>query len=143
MKDADKMYSCEKKLNQNKGMEINCRIKKGNMKPQENNEKNQKLTDELLECALSCDDCYRECLGEADIDMMRGCIALDRDCAEICRTTAALFARQSVIADSMLKTCVEICDACAAECAKHEQDHCRKCAEACRSCAAVCREYYK
>jgi hypothetical protein len=32
-----------------------------------------------------------------------------------------------------------VCEACAAECSKHDDDHCRRCAEACRRCAGECR----
>ncbi len=32
------------------------------------------------------------------------------------------------------------CDACVAECEKHQSEFCRRCAEACRRSAAECRE---
>ncbi|WP_419150467.1 four-helix bundle copper-binding protein [Paraburkholderia kururiensis] len=32
-----------------------------------------------------------------------------------------------------------LCDACAAQCEKHEHEHCRQCAQACRNCAEACR----
>ncbi|HWS20075.1 MAG TPA: four-helix bundle copper-binding protein [Nitrososphaera sp.] len=34
---------------------------------------------------------------------------------------------------------VDVCDACAQECQRHEVDHCKRCAQACRSCAEECR----
>ncbi len=34
----------------------------------------------------------------------------------------------------------EACDRCAAECGKHQADHCKRCAEACRRCAEECRK---
>jgi hypothetical protein len=36
--------------------------------------------------------------------------------------------------------CAEVCDDCAAECEKHEHDHCQACAGACRKCADECRK---
>ncbi|MBY0228348.1 MAG: four-helix bundle copper-binding protein [Gemmataceae bacterium] len=38
------------------------------------------------------------------------------------------------------RLCAEACDACGAECAKHRQDHCQRCAEACRRCAEAWRK---
>ena len=39
----------------------------------------------------------------------------------------------------MLELCARTCEACAAECEKHEHEHCRLCAQMCRECAADCR----
>ncbi|MCU7550271.1 four-helix bundle copper-binding protein [Chitinophagaceae bacterium LB-8] len=32
-----------------------------------------------------------------------------------------------------------MCEACAVECAKHENDHCQECSKVCRQCAEECR----
>jgi hypothetical protein len=32
-----------------------------------------------------------------------------------------------------------VCEACAEECARHDMEHCRACADACRRCADECR----
>jgi hypothetical protein len=91
-------------------------------------------------CAEACDHCAASCLGEQDVKMMARCIALDIDCAEICRLTAAYMSRGSELAGALCETCADICDACAQECAKHtKMEHCRQCAEACRRCAEECR----
>ncbi len=42
-------------------------------------------------CADACDICSAACLHEDDIKMMARCVALDTDCAQICRTAAALY----------------------------------------------------
>lgn len=90
-------------------------------------------------CADACDFCASSCLKEDDVKMMARCIALDMDCAQICRMAAAYMARGSEFADLLCQACVEICDACAEECAKHQMSHCQECAQACRRCADACR----
>lgn len=89
--------------------------------------------------ATSCDHCASACLSEKNVGMLARCIALDIDCAEACRTAAALMSRGSERAAEMCDLCARVCDACAEECEKHEMDHCRECARACRLCAEECR----
>jgi hypothetical protein len=91
-------------------------------------------------CADACDACSTACLSEPDIKMMADCIRLDLDCAAICRLASGFMARGSARARDVCRVCAMICDACAAECAKHKVDHCQRCAEACRVCAAECRK---
>jgi hypothetical protein len=38
-----------------------------------------------------------------------------------------------------LELCARVCDACAAECERHEREHCKLCAQICRECAEDCR----
>lgn len=92
------------------------------------------------DCADACDHCAAACLGEDDVKMMARCIALDVDCAAICRLAASYMARGSEFAGALCQVCADICDACGEECAKHDSDHCQRCAEACRQCAAECRK---
>jgi hypothetical protein len=47
--------------------------------------------------------------------------------------------RGSAYTPQLAALCVEVCEACAAECAKHPMDHCQDCALACRRCASDCR----
>lgn len=91
------------------------------------------------ECAIACSHCSSACLQEPDPKSMARCIALDIDCAEICRLAAAYMSRGSEFAGAICGVCAEVCDACATECEKHEMDHCKVCAEACRRCAEECR----
>lgn len=71
--------------------------------------------------------------------MMARCIALDADCAAICRLAAGYMARGSELARQICQQCAQVCEACADECARHRMDHCQACAEACRRCAQECR----
>ena len=90
-------------------------------------------------CIAACNFCASACLQEDDVKMMVKCIQQDLDCAEVCRTTAVLLARNSRHGKHLLQECIELCEACVEECSKHEQDHCQACAKACRECAEACR----
>lgn len=92
------------------------------------------------DCADACDHCAIACLSEPDVKAMARCIALDIDCAAICRLAAGAMARNSEFAKQICRVCAEICEACGEECAKHEAAHCQECAEACKRCAEECRK---
>ncbi len=103
-------------------------------------QQNAKLIAVLNECAAACYHCSTACLDEQEIKPMVQCIKSDLDCAGICTLTASFLARGSAHAKHLLNECIELCEACAAECEKHHHmDHCRECAEACRTCAGACR----
>ncbi|MEO7497649.1 MAG: four-helix bundle copper-binding protein, partial [Massilia sp.] len=89
-------------------------------------------------CADTCDRCAASCLQEQDVGMMAHCIALDMDCAQLCRLAASYMARGSERAAAVCRACAEVCEACGEECGKHQMDHCQQCAQACRACAAEC-----
>ncbi|MGH8131595.1 MAG: four-helix bundle copper-binding protein [Steroidobacteraceae bacterium] len=95
------------------------------------------------DCAVACDHCATACLGEENVKALARCIALDIDCAEVCRTAAALMSRGSEFSAEFCELCAKVCDACAEECERHDMDHCRACAEACRRCAEECRRMAK
>lgn len=90
-------------------------------------------------CANACDMCASACLKENDVTAMAACIALDIDCADMCRLAAGAMARASQFAAAQCQLCADICDACADECAQHQAPHCQQCAQACRRCAEECR----
>jgi hypothetical protein len=91
------------------------------------------------DCAVECDRCAAACLAEEDLGMLARCIALDLECAELCRTSVILMSRGSDRAAELCGLCAEACEACAEECERHEMEHCRRCAKACRDCAQECR----
>lgn len=99
---------------------------------------NQACIDACNACASACDHCAVSCLAEDDVKMMVRCIALDMDCAAICRVASGFMARGSDAAGRVCHVCADICRACADECAKHTMDHCQACARACRDCAQQC-----
>ena len=99
----------------------------------------QSCIDACYACAAACDHCAASCLQEDDVKMMARCIALDMDCAQICRMAASLMARGSSFAGALCKVCADVCQACGDECAKHQAAHCQECAQACHRCADECR----
>ncbi len=102
---------------------------------------NRRVLDALANCIAHCEYCADACLSEDNIQPMVPCIRLDRDCADICRLTAAFIARSSPHAPHVLKECLEICQKCHDECARHQHDHCQACAKACLECLDACRAY--
>ena len=74
---------------------------------------------------------------------MRQCIRTCMDCADICDATFKVATRRTgnneLLMEEMLTLCITACDICAEECARHDNDHCRRCAEMCRECAGDCR----
>ena len=99
------------------------------------------LLDALARCVAACEYCADACLSGKDIAMQVACIRLDRDCADICRLTAAFIARHSPHAKHIINECIEICQKCHDECAKHPHDHCQQCAKACQECLEACKSY--
>lgn len=92
-------------------------------------------------CSLMCTSCADACLAE-DMDM-RQCIRLTLDCADVCAMTAREAVRLTAYDADMrrrsLELCIAACEACAAECQRHEHEHCKLCATMCRECAEDCR----
>lgn len=70
--------------------------------------------------------------------MMARCIALDIDCAAICRLAAGFMARGSEFSSQLCRECAAICKACGDECGKHSASRCQACAAACARCADEC-----
>ena len=93
-------------------------------------------------CSNICTSCADAC--SADKMDMRQCIRTCSDCADICVATAKLSVRRTgqniEMLRAIMETCVKACELCAAECEKHDHDHCRLCAEMCRECAGDCRK---
>lgn len=92
-------------------------------------------------CSAICTSCADAC-GAEKMDM-RQCIRLCLDCADVCEATRKLGTRRTgsneLLLEEMLQLCVTACDLCAEECARHDNDHCRRCAEMCRECSRDCK----
>lgn len=92
-------------------------------------------------CAAICNSCADACIAE-DMDMSR-CIRVCLDCSDVCEATYRVAARRTSdnrqLIRTMLATCVHACEIAEGECAKHDNPHCRRCAQMCRECAEDCR----
>ena len=105
---------------------------------------NQPLGDavhHLMYCAKMCLSCADACMAEK-MDMTQ-CIRTCLDCSDVCEATGKLAVRRAganeQVLREMLELCARVCDACAAECDRHEHEHCKLCAQMCRECAEDCR----
>ncbi|UJH89813.1 four-helix bundle copper-binding protein [Antarcticibacterium sp. 1MA-6-2] len=103
--------------------------------------RNERLIHALGNCINHCNYCADACLGEENVKMMVDCIRTDRVCAEVCSTVNQVIITNFKNVQGLLDYCIEICEACAKECEKHEHQHCKDCAKACRECAEACRNY--
>lgn len=103
--------------------------------------KNQEILDTLSNCINHCNHCADACLDEDNVKMMVDCIRTDRTCAAVFSALADVLATNYGNVQGLIDYCIEVCEACAQECAKHDHDHCQACAEACRKCAEACRAY--
>lgn len=95
----------------------------------------------VIDCAAICNSCADACVAEP-MDMSQ-CIRTCMDCADICTMTARVAMRRTGsnrhVIRTLLAVCIEACEFCATECARHEHAHCRRCARMCEECAAACR----
>ena len=102
---------------------------------------------EMQQCIQNCTDCHRICLettahclqlGGQHAEAMH--ITMLQDCAEICQTSANFMIRGSQLHGITCRACAEICERCAADCARFGDDQMmQQCAEMCRRCADSCR----
>lgn len=83
--------------------------------------------DAAIHCAYECEHCADTCMGS-----MAECARLCRDCAQMCWTIAGYMSRGSQFIPQVVRACIDICEACASECEKHDNEHCQSCAKACR-----------
>lgn len=92
-------------------------------------------------CSAICNSCADACLAE-DMDMNQ-CIRTCLDCADICQTTSRIAMRRTGsnrdLIRAQLAVCIEACEICETECSRHDNPHCRRCAQMCRECADDCR----
>jgi hypothetical protein len=105
---------------------------------------NQPLGDAVhhaMYCAKMSRSCADACSAE-EMDMAQ-CIRLCLDTADLCDAAANLGLRRSGSNAQLLRETLDLtarmCDACAAECDRHDHEHCKLCAIMCRECADDCR----
>jgi hypothetical protein len=102
--------------------------------------------EQCFDCAQACIVCADACLGENKIELLKQCIRLNQDCADLCDAAGKLASRRTGSNEAVLRRtlelCAEVCGICGDECARHadKHEHCRVCADVCRSCQTACRE---
>ena len=76
---------------------------------------NKSVYDTLTGCAALCDETATESSRAADIENWYRFIFLNLDCADICRQVAMLYVRGSENTRLLAETCIEVCEKCASE----------------------------
>ena len=84
-----------------------------------------------VECMEICNSCADACLGEKQVDSLKHCIRLNRDCADICEATVRILSRLTEtdwrLVHGVVEAMVTACNLCAEECERHADmhEHCR------------------
>lgn len=114
--------------------------------PRDAGEAMQRCIEECYACAQTCSACADACLAEPGMFLLRDCVRLTLDCADLCATIGRIATRGTAIKKDLLaeilNTCALMCRFCGTECELHssQHEHCRICALACRRCAEACGE---
>ena len=60
-----------------------------------------------LACAIACNHCASECLGEEEVKHLAKCIRLDLECAAICRAAGELMSLGSSYSVDLCRLCAQ------------------------------------
>jgi hypothetical protein len=105
-----------------------------------------KPIDEAKAFVAACTECERVCFETANhclteggtLSDVRG-VQLLRNCARICRTSAAAWSVGSGLYSQVLRAAAQLCGECATACERLASDQQLKtCAQMCRDCAESC-----
>jgi len=99
----------------------------------------QHVLNALATCAAACDQCTTLGLTDRQLPAHLRSFRLSRDCADLCRLTAAFLAREAEHTPHLLRECAELCRACANACTQFDTPQHRTCTEACRRGEDACR----
>ncbi|XBX76348.1 four-helix bundle copper-binding protein [Proteinivorax tanatarense] len=85
-------------------------------------------------------ECFDACLDEPDVSSRKKMLGLLVECAMTAQNSITLMAMNGQLTKEHCELCAKICDMCADECAKFEEQHCQNCADVCHVCANECRQ---
>jgi hypothetical protein len=95
---------------------------------------------ECLSCFSTCEQTLAHCLRKGGRHAAVDHVKLLLDCAETCRTSAAMMSRESAFHQRQCLMCADVCKACEESCEEFGDDaQMKACADACRSCSNACR----
>ncbi len=103
---------------------------------------------DMSRCIESCQSCSRTCLETAHYCLTQQGVSAGStilgllfQCADVCQLSVRMMAAESEFHHQSCELCFEVCQRCAVECEKYEQDEVfKKCAKVCRRCAEDCRK---
>ena len=106
--------------------------------------KNTALVDSALDClkaGQACNDHCIELVKSGDTSIAE-CMSTVSEMLAACTALSQLASYQSKHLAAMAKVCIDVCEDCEKECAKHEDKHaeCKACADACRDCIKACKK---
>lgn len=106
-------------------------------------DKTRELLKILRHCEEACNICAQKSLKEENrvVVSMEACVTKAWDCADFCNLATQILKRDSEKKLFAILISKKICRDCAAECQKHNKQHCRTCAEACLKCAEECHHF--
>lgn len=91
--------------------------------------------------SVACEKCATAILFDKDVQKMRKCILLARECSALCQATARILSVGVEKFHNLFRACEELCNVTARECGKRaDMPHCKQAAEACRLTAELCRK---
>lgn len=96
------------------------------------------ITQAFEACIVNCEICITDSI----IQQNNECIAICRDCVDLCSLGLHFVARGSKYKTDLYAICAKVCSACADECAKHAAHYhcCKECMNTCKHCAFLCNE---
>ena len=84
--------------------------------------------------------CAVKCLHEENVKYLAKCVEICITYYHACAAASMIMSAESEYAKKLLALVAEVCEACAAECEKHEHmEHCKLTAESCRKCSGEFR----
>ncbi|WP_415064317.1 four-helix bundle copper-binding protein [Bdellovibrio sp.] len=99
-----------------------------------------KAINNCLNCARSCTETFHYCLEQKGTAFSGKHLSLLQICVESCQLSARLLIAGSEFHHQACELSFEICEACATECERYEEDEVfKRCAATCRRCAEYCR----
>ena len=101
----------------------------------------ENLISKTAACFHACNDCFMECLEEEHVKIMRRCIRLCKECAQVCGMTLDLLSDDSYFIKHTLNLCMLVCRECGDECRWHPEESCQKAARACDACRQACERF--
>jgi len=103
--------------------------------------------DEVRECLRDSLDCYQTCTETIARCLITGGkhaayehLNLLMDCSKICNTNADFIIRNSPYYPQICGITADMCDECADNCDRFDEDFMKECSAVCRRCAESCRE---
>ncbi|MNJ96864.1 hypothetical protein D3C87_145980 [compost metagenome] len=102
---------------------------------------NTKAIKMCLSCSKICLETLHHCLNNGKNGLVGGMhLALLQQCADACQLSGRLMIAESRFHHQACELSFEICQACAEECERFENDPLlARCADVCRKCAESCR----